>query len=197
MAIIPIGLTVLQALANGLVSPSLFIPRSIGPFVADVTVEEDHTDELAITTFPVEQGAAITDHSYKLPAGLRVSVGYSNSSTASLGDPNYVRAVYAQFLQLQADRQPFTVMTGKRVYQNMLIRRLHTMSNKDYENAMILDVEMTEIIITTTQTVTVPPAASMQDPGTNAPTSNSGGKSLQPGTNFNQAQALADGIAAP
>ena len=119
----------------------------------------------------------------------------SNSSTASLGDPNYVRSVYDQFLTLQASRELITVFTGKRVYQNMLIRRLHTMTNKDTENSMILDCEMTEIILTTTQTVTVPPASSMANPQDNAATTNGGQKSLTPGSNFNDSQALADGTA--
>lgn len=195
MPILPFGITVLQAAVEGLLSPVLFLPRNIGGFVADVTIEEEHIDELEITTFPVEQGAAITDHSYKLPSQCRILVGYSNSSGASLGDPNYVRAVYDQFLQLQASRQPFDVFTGKRVYQNMLIRRLHTKSDKDNENSMFLDVELQEILLTTTQTTTVPPASSMNDPATNAPATSSGQRALQSGSGYNAAQALADGIA--
>jgi hypothetical protein len=197
MGLIPAGLTVLEAVAGGLLSPVLFLPRSVGGFVADVTVEEDHVDELEITHFPVEQGAAITDHSFKLPAQVRILCGFSNSSPAALGDQNYVRSVYDQFLTLQASRQPFDIFTGKRVYQNMLIRRLHTKSDKDNENILMLDVECVEIILVTTQTATVPPASSMQNPQNNAATSNSGNQSLQPGTNFDSAQALADGITPP
>jgi len=197
MGLIPPGLSAILALAEGLISPVLFVQRSIGGFVADVTVEEDHVDELAITDFPVEQGAAITDNSFKMPAQLRVTVGYSNSSTASLGDPTYVNSVYSQFLDLQASRQPITVFTGKRVYQNMLIRRLHTMTNKDWPDAMLLDCEMREIIITTTQTVTVPPASDMKNPGDNAATTNDGQQSLTSGGGFNSTSADTSGIVNP
>jgi hypothetical protein len=197
MSILPAGITILAADALGLVTPVLFRQRSIGGFVADVTVEEDHVDELEITNFPVEQGAAITDHSFKLPAQCRVLVGYSNSSLQSGGDPNYVQSVYAQILALQASRQPFDIFTGKRVYENMLIRRLHTKSDKNEENIAMLDVECREIIITTTQTVTVPPAANMQNPQNNAPATNTGQQSLAPGANFSPAAALASGISPP
>lgn len=195
MSLIPAGTSILQALEDGLVSAVIFRPRSIAGFVADVTVEEDHTDELEITRFPTEQGAAITDHSFKQPAVVRILCGYSSSSRSSGGDPNYVQQVYDQFLTLQASRETFTIYTGKRIYDNMLIRRLHTKSNDKEENVAMLDVECQEILITTTQTVTVPPASSMKNPQNNAATSNAGAQSLQPGGSFNSAAALSDGIA--
>lgn len=195
MALIPTGTTVLSALVSGLISAVLFLPRNIAGFVADVTIEEDHTDELEITSFPVEQGASITDHSFKLPARVRILCGYSNSSFAALGDPNYVRAVYDQFLRLQASREPFTIFTGKRVYQNMLIQRLHTKSDKDNENILMLDVECREVQLVSTQITTVPPASSMKDPQNNAATANNGAQSLKPGSGFSPAAALSSGIA--
>lgn len=195
MSLSSLGLTSLVLQAVGLLSPVLFIPRSIGGFVADVTVEEDHVDELEITNFPVEQGASITDHSFKLPAQVRILAGYSNSSLAAFGDPNYIRAVYDSFLTLQASREPFDIFTGKRIYQNMLIRRLHTMSNQQHENDLMLDIECREIQITYTQTVTVPPTSSMKDPSSTGPAVGTGAKSLQSGGNFNPAAAVANGIA--
>ena len=195
MSLIPAGVTVLAAFVEGLISPVLFLPRSIGGFVADVTVEEDHVDELSITEFPVEQGAAITDHAFKVPARCRILCGYSNSSLSSGGDPNYVRSVYDQFLQLQASREPFVIFTGKRIYQNMLIQRLHTKSDKDNEYVLMLDVECREIQLVQTQTTTVPPASSMKNPQDNAVSSNRGAQTLQSGSGFSDAQALADGIA--
>lgn len=195
MTIIPAGTAVLVSALAGLITPVLFRQRSIGGFIADVTVEEDHVDELEITEFPVQQGANVTDHSYKRPAQVRILVGYSNSSIVSFGDPNYVQNVYAQFLALQASRQPFDIFTGKRFYSSMLIRRLHTKSDEKSENIAMLDVECRQIIVVSSQTVTVPPASSMKSPQSTAPVSNTGQKSLASGTNFNSADALASGIA--
>lgn len=194
MSFIPLGLSAVQALAINLLSPALFRARSIGEFVADVTIEEDGEDELVITELPVEQGAAITDHSFKRPASIKILVGYSNSSLTSGGNPNYVQDVYAGFLRLQASRQLFDVFTGKRAYSNMLMSRLHQHTDQKLENALLMSVECRQIILTQTQTVTVPPAQNMRSPQNNAPTSNAGAQSLQSGSGFNHASALASGI---
>src|ERR1700679_795677 len=95
--IIPFGLSVAEATIQGLVGPIIIRQRNIGGFIADVTIREEHEDELGITENPVGQGDAITDHAFKQPARLTVDVGYSNSSLQSEGDPNYVDDIYQQF----------------------------------------------------------------------------------------------------
>jgi len=189
--ILPFGTTVAEAFAQALLGPVIVRQRSIGGFVADVTVREDHEDELVVTENPVEQGASVTDHSFKAPARLTVDVGYSNSSVQSLGDPNYVQSIYEQFLALQATRQPFDVVTGKRVYTNMLITLIHTVTDETTENALMLTVRMREIILVDTQTVSVPPASNMKSPQNTAATTNTGISQLQPGSNF-QSSSLPD-----
>jgi hypothetical protein len=144
--------------------------RSIAGFIADVTIEEQHVDRLRITEHPVEQGAASTDHSYKMPAQVTIRAGWSNSSIQALGNPFYIQGIYASFLALQSARQPFGIITGKRAYTNMLIESLVETTDKEHENAMVLTVECKEIIIVTTQTVTVGQASNMANPSSNAPT---------------------------
>jgi hypothetical protein len=172
--LIPVGLSILDALTQGLIGPIVIQGRSIDDFVADVTVREDHEDELVVTENPVEQGADITDHSYKSPARLTVDVGYSNSSIQANGDPNYVQSIYTQFLALQASRQPFDVTTGKRQYNNMLITMLHTVTDEVTENALLLTVRMKEVILVDTQTVSVPSTANMANPSSNGATQSTG-----------------------
>lgn len=189
MSFLPSGITVLAAAVSNLLGPILFMQRNIGGFVADVTLEEDHTDELVITEHPVERGAPITDHAFKRPASVVISVGYSNSSLRALGNPFYVQLVYDQFLNLQASLQPFSITTGKRVYQNMLIRRLSVKTDEKTENALALTVECQEIIIANTQTVqggTGDPK-NMTDPVNNAGVTDRGTTTAQPyrGPNLN------------
>jgi hypothetical protein len=185
VSIIPLGVALAEATVLNLISPTIIRPRSIGGFVADVTVEEQHTDEVAITENPVEQGAAIADHAYKRPAEVTIRAGWSNSSLASLGNPAYDEQTYAAFLALQASLQPFQVITGKRIYNNMLIRRLGVVTTEATENALMMVVECREVILVTTQTVTVPPAANMSNPASNAAPTPQGQQTLQPGANYN------------
>ena len=127
----------------------------------------------------VEQGADVTDHSFKAPARLTIDIGYSNSSTQAEADPNYVNDQYANFLALQATRQTFDVITGKRNYTSMVITMLHTTTDQATENALFLTVKMRELIIVDTQTVSVPPNANQASPQDTGATTSTGTQQTQ------------------
>lgn len=59
--------------------------RSIGAIVANVTVEERHRDDMEITDHPIEQGALVSDHAFKRPAEVTITVAWSNSPSAPAG----------------------------------------------------------------------------------------------------------------
>jgi hypothetical protein len=129
--------------------------RAINDIIAHVTVEEDASDELVITEHPVEYGAAITDHAYKRPSEVRLRVGWSESG----GLPNQfstavsdVRTVYDQILALQMSRVPFTLYTGKKTYENMLVADIRVSTNSATENVLIADVTLRQILLVRTQT---------------------------------------------
>lgn len=175
--------------------PVLFSPRNISGFVADVTIEEQHVDRLVVTEHPVEQGASITDHAYKHPARLTIRAGWSNSSPPALGNPFYIQTIYQSFIALQASRQVFDIVTGKRSYTNMLIETLIETTDKEHENAMMLVLECKEIIMVNTQTVTVPPAANMANPQINQATNQVGtGNAVTNPSTFNAAATPADSL---
>jgi len=161
--------------------------RKIGDFTAQVTVEEAHEDDLSITKHPVEQGAPITDHAYKEPARLHLIVGWSNSGDgSSQQSDDYVRAVYARLLALQATREPFSVTTGKREYKNMLFASLSTTTTEATENALIVNAALQEVIIVQTQTVTVPPRDVQANPEQTADTEDAGSKQAVPAKSANK-----------
>lgn len=187
MPSIPLGVSVVEATALNLLQTILVRSRSIGPFVANVTLDEHHEDRVAITETPVEQGADVTDHAYKRPARLAVRVGFSNSSLQALGNPIYDQQIYAGFLAMQASLEPIQVVTGKRVYNNMLVEDISLTTNESTENSLVMTVELREIIVVTTQTVTVPPASSLASPQANGATNPVGQKALAPAPNFNAA----------
>jgi hypothetical protein len=182
--LVPTGLGI-AATAFEALEPIILRSRLIGPFQANVTIEERHVDELSVSEHPVEQGAAISDHSFKRPASVIIRAGWSNSSRQANNDPNYVIEIYEGFLALQASRIPFEILTGKRAYLNMLITRLTAVTDKDNENALMMICECREILIATTQLVTVGNPANMASPQLNAASFGQGNVSLQPGTAFN------------
>lgn len=137
---------------------------------AQVTVVEDGDDDLIITEHPVEQGAVIHDHAFKRPAELRMQLGWSGAFAYDQGVS--VRQIYEQILSLQASRLPFTVFTGKRVYQNMLIASLRTHTDAQHEFDFLADIAFKEVILVNTSVITVSGASynqqSLADPQSNA-----------------------------
>lgn len=160
-----------------------FLPRrSIGGFTATVTIEEVGIDELAITEHPVQQGAAITDHAYNKPAEVSLSVMWSDED-APLAE------TYKKLLELQASREPFDLVTGKREYKNMLIASLRQTTDSQTENVLSLSLSLREVFITSVEAVSasassasaasVPEPEKQANPGKTAATQRSGKRRVQ------------------
>ena len=154
--------------------------RIIGGVIPDVTIREVHRDDLIITDHPVETGAAISDHAFKRPVEVEMLCGWSNSTAGTEG---YVEAVYAALQALQAIRIPFIVLTGKRLYRNMLIAGLQVQTDQTTESALMVSCRLREVIITSTRQTAVP-TASQARPQQTAPT-------------YSRGQVTAFGFASP
>ena len=150
--------------------------RSIGELIADVTVEEQHTDELEITEHPVEQGAAIHDHAYKKPMTVTIRGGVTDAKDGGDGSEQPSKEFYDKLVDLQAKREPFDIVTGKRKYKNMLIKSLSATSDADTENCLIFEAECQEVIIVATRVTSVPPRAKHKNPKKTGATEDKGQK---------------------
>lgn len=161
-------------------APATIIPkRAIGAFSATVTIEEVASDDLEITQHPVQQGATITDHAYLKPATVSIKIMFSDTD-APLAE------TYAKLRKLQASREPFDVVTGKRAYKNMLFKSLGQTNDAQTENVLSISAELQEIFIVQVETTTVPPRARQANPGKTGATENAGQKSAQPAPERNR-----------
>ncbi len=134
--------------------------RSIGGIRPQVVVEETSRDSLFITNHPVEKGAAISDHAFKLPAECEMRCAWSDSGNYQ----GYSRAINSALLSLQSKRQPFTVTTGKRTYRNMLIAGIEVTTSAATEYALFVRVILREVIIVSTSTVSTGSAGTQASP---------------------------------
>ena len=157
--------------------------RSIANIFPNVTIEEQHSDELEITRHPVEQGSPITDHAFKRPMRLLMVVGWSNSSALLnfVNGSGDVKDIYQQLLTLQSSLQPFSITTGKRKYTDMLMRSIRETTSKETENSLIVEIEFEQVILVTTSTSTtlLPPVAQQADPSKTASPVNNGTQQAQ------------------
>jgi hypothetical protein len=112
----------------------------------------------------------------------------SNQQGAAL---NAVNAVYQQLLALMQQRALFSVVTGKRLYSNMICMGLSTESEWKTENNLVILVDCQEVFLVAT-TVTPLPANLQQDPSATASIVDNGTKSLIPGPS-----GIAEGLPSP
>ena len=136
--------------------PVLIRPRrSLGELFPDVVVEESHEDSLQITEHPVEQGASINDHAFRMAEKVTIRGGVSDARESDSGGRPSVE-FYEQLLELQRSREPLDIITGKRAYKNMLLERLSVITDPDSEAVLAFVAECREVIIVKTRVATVP-----------------------------------------
>lgn len=136
----------------------------------DATVNEEHLTTCDLTENPVEDGAKVTDHVQLNPAELTVEGVISDSPLgyAVIGNvQNLARSVssvfggsvrsidaYNELLQLQKSREPFTVITGLKRYQNMIMEELSVPRTSQTGAAIHFKAVMREIRIVKSKTAT-------------------------------------------
>ena len=155
--------------------------RSIGAIIPDCAVEERHTDSLTVTQHPVERGAFVNDHFYRMPAEVILRWAWSNSSPQNalsggllgiaasavglpIGKEKYAREKYDALLALQRSGLPFTLVTGKRSYRSMLMTSLSVETTEATEYGLHVEAVCTEVIIVSTKSTNVAPNAAQANP---------------------------------
>jgi hypothetical protein len=126
----------------------------------DAVISAQHTTRRQITEHPVQWGAAISDHSYQLPALLTLEVGMSDAmSSFNFGqyspDSGAGKSVnaYQTFVELQKTGQPFIVNTHLQRYTNMVIENISITDNNKTTYSAKFSISFKEIFIGITSTV--------------------------------------------
>ncbi|ERT13930.1 phage baseplate protein [Photorhabdus temperata] len=157
--------------------------------VPSVVIAEKHTDALEITEHPVEIGAAVSDHAYKKPSEITMELGFAgggslldfvDTSKIGLSMGLSPKETYQKILDLQELREPFNVITGKRTYENMLIKAIEVTTDRHSENVLLCTLTLREVIISSTQVVQVAEKESMKTGVSTSAVENSGTKAPQP-----------------
>lgn len=154
-----------QPLTDILIRPQ----RKIGEIFVKVVLSETTNDVLTITKQPVQQGASITDHAFKEPTTFQMSAYFSDNDGVDLSK------IYSDLLDLQVAREPFDIITPKRVYKNVLIATLGQTTDKRTENTLAVSFTFQEIIIVKVSTTQVA-RAKQKSAGKTGKTENAGKK---------------------
>jgi hypothetical protein len=124
----------------------------------DATVNENHSTEVNITEQPIETGAKITDHIQPKPDSLRLDAVITDFPIGPLkaqGSKGRAVALYQQIKGLQLAATLFEVRTGIERYQNMAIKSMSPMRNKDTKGAVKFSIAFQRVTLVDSQTVPV------------------------------------------
>ena len=112
---------------------------TIGPVFIDCVISERPESTLEITEIPVESGARITDHAVVAPKRVTLDIANHNAAES-------FRAMVA----FQERREPFTLVTGLSVFNNMLIKSISTERDASFSTVLRAKIELQEIVIVET-----------------------------------------------
>ncbi|ELQ5997339.1 phage baseplate protein [Cronobacter dublinensis] len=163
--------------------------RRIGVLVPDVVISENHKDTLNVTSHPVEFGAAIADHAWRSPATLIMKCGFgsggalldfASEATAWRQLGKGPQEIYQALRDLLDPPELLDVVTGKRIYQNMLLTGIDVTTDASTEYVLACTLTLTEIIISHRENVQVATKSQMKMGVSTTGVSNSGTKSAVP-----------------
>jgi hypothetical protein len=127
-----------------------------------------------------QSGAART-----LVAAVEAAGGIATSLSSLGSGKSVVQQAYENLLGLYRARTLFTIYTGKRVYQNMIVKSISETTTSETENSMILRLVCRQILMAKTTTVTIPDSSVMADPSKNAAVEDVGTTTPVPAPNIN------------
>lgn len=114
---------------------------SIGPVPLNVLLSEQHTSEVEVTSNPIETGAEVNDHAYVKPKKVEMEIADKNAA-----------ATFNALVEFQEKREPFSLVTGFRVYENMLITEIDATRDAKYGKVLKATVRCREVILVETAT---------------------------------------------
>jgi len=130
--------------------PAFMFATRIGLTEFDVPISETHETSSTITTYPVESGSPLTDHSYPNPRKLTMRIAHSVRRLDDRTQPQTLRMrdLYDNLLLMQELAEPVEVVTAITDYQTMLIESVVALRDKDR-------VSITEFTVTLKEVLTV------------------------------------------
>ena len=114
--------------------------RDIGGVFIDVVISETATEGMEVPEHPVEKGAKISDHAWRKPTTLKMEI--------AAGD---VMGTYEALFNLMKQAEPFDIVSGFALHQNMLLTGIEATRDQEYGRILKASAELKEVIIVESQ----------------------------------------------
>lgn len=130
-------------------------PSSIAEIELDANLGEAHNFTSQVPQFPIEIGSPVTDHIINQPVDLTLEGFITNSPVKILGGrlgtiigrttDNRVATAFTALTDVRESKEPFTVVTGLKVYRNMVFKALNIPKNVMTGDALRFTARLTRI----------------------------------------------------
>lgn len=117
----------------------------IGPVPIDCIISEKIDSTLEITEIAVEDGSRISDHAVVMPKKLGLEIASGSAA-----------ATYAALERFQESRVPFTMVSGLKIFTNMLIKSISAERDATFSKILKARVDLQEVILVGTSYVADP-----------------------------------------
>ena len=152
---------------------TILFPLVSQTYINDIRIDlvDDLTDsyQSTITQYPVEDGSTISDHIINAPFSLRIK-GSITDTPIDLGNLDDIdgftfqnqsgkslsRDAYNSLFYLWANKIEFSILTIKRLYENLVFSSFQSRLDKSTGLAMDFSADCIQIIKATPKTIVVP-----------------------------------------
>jgi len=149
-------------------------PPTIDSFQLDCAISEEHQYSNEITQFPVERGVAISDHIINNPIKLNMEGFITNSPIVELVNAkqvgngrtdvnNRTELAFDFLVGLWSRREPITVVTPIRQYENMALVSLKIPRSADIGESFRFKADFQEVRLVSTQDISIENIAVVSD----------------------------------
>lgn len=144
----------------------LFVPKpnrrvAIGAITLDATIEETHTLTNTITNHPMEEGSFVTDHAFEEPTKISIQGEITNTPVQILSILNGLSQrrieAFEQLTALHKTRDILTIVTGLKIYSNMVMETLDVPRNQQTGGRLQFTATFQEVNKVASQIVGVAP----------------------------------------
>lgn len=124
-----------------------YAKSTVGGVTLDATLSEDHEYNSRVTSFPVEDGGDISDHIIKEPERVQITGVVSDTPLAILSSFNRSIDAFNRLIQIYDNRERITVVTGIRVYTDMVMTSLQVPRNVQTGQSLNFVIELQKIFL--------------------------------------------------
>lgn len=122
----------------------------VGSVFLDATISEGHNYNSRVTSYPVETGGIISDHIINEPETLTITGIVSDTPLNILTSFNRSVDAFNRLVRIHDLRERITVITGIKIYTNMVITSLQVPRNINSGQSLTFVIELQKIFLDNT-----------------------------------------------